>query len=248
MTNEARTEIRARIHGDPYLSNALKFLRSQELRAVSQAIGGVEPRSLVDLRYHLAKAFAQHVRDMAGDRLKPNRSERRKALKALEVKARALRLEAERNMPWLRGEHYEAKFFGAFGPECSPFEYDYLSLLEPIKRLEAIATSILSVPPIGQGKVTSPFLEGFSSERMENPASSAQFAFARRIGQIYFDLTEKMPGVTKEQPGPYQRLMAVASDAFRKTYKAAESPFGEWKIPSRDVMQKACKNIGRKSD
>lgn len=247
LTNEARAALRDRVCADPYLPNALQALRAEDLRAIGQAIGGVEPRSLVDLRYRLADAFAQHVRDMAGDRLKPNRSERRKALKALVEKARALRVEAERNLPWLRGEHYEAKFFGASGPEWSPFEYDYMSWLEPIERLEAIAASILSVPPIGKGKTTSPFLEGFPSDRMENPGSRAQFAFARRIAQIYFDLTGKMPGVTKEQPGPYQRLMTVVSGAFRNAYKAAESPFGEWKTPSREVMQKACKNIGRKS-
>ncbi|MBA4087297.1 MAG: hypothetical protein C0491_05785 [Novosphingobium sp.] len=239
--------MRDRVCADPYLPNALQALRSEDLRAISRAIGGVEPRSLVDLRYRLADAFAQHVRDIAGDRLKPNRSERRKALKALAEKARALQVEAERNVPWIQGEHYEAKFFGASGPEWSPFEFDYMSWLEPVERLEAIAASILSVPPIGKGKTTSPFLEGFPSDRMGNPGLRAQFAFARRIGQIYFELTGKMPGMTKEQPGPYQRLMTAVSGAFRRAYKAAGSPFGEWKTPSREVMQKACKSIGRKN-
>lgn len=247
MTNDARAALRDRVCADPYLPHALEALRSEELRAISKAIGGVEPRSLVDLRYRLADAFTQHVRDIAGDRLKPNRAERRKALKSLAVKAQALRVATERNMPWLRNEHYEAKLFGASGPDWSPFEYDYVALLEPIERLEGIAVSILSVPPIGKGEATSPFLEGFPSDRMENPGSGAQFAFARRVGQIYLDLTGKMPGVTKEQPGPYQRMVTVVSGVFRNAYKAAKSPFGEWKAPSRETMQKACNNIGRKS-
>jgi hypothetical protein len=247
LTNDARRKLRDRVRGDPYLPNVLEFLRVTELGAIGDAIGGVEPRSLVDLRYRLADAFTHHVRDMAGDQLKPNRADRRKALKALAAKAGALRAAAEENMPWLRNEHSEAMFFGASGPEWSPFEYDYVSLLEPIERLEAIAASILSVPPIGEGKSTSPFLQGFSSDRMENPGSGAQIAFARRVGRIYFDLTGKMPGVTKEQPGPYQRMVAAASTAFREAYRAAESPFGPWRAPSREVMQKACKNIGRKS-
>ncbi|MCW0196811.1 hypothetical protein [Sphingopyxis sp.] len=238
--------MRARLRADPYLPKGLDFLRSTELRAIAEAIGGVEQRSLVDLRYHLASAFAQHVRDVAGDRLKPNRSERRKALRSLQAKAAALRVAAEENMPWLRSEHYEAKFFGATGPDWSPFEYDYVALVQPVERLEAIAASILSVPPIGNGTATSPFLAGFPSDRLENPGTGVQFAFARRLAQIYFDLTGKTPGVTKEQPGPYQRMVAAASDAFRNAYKAAESPFGEWRAPSREVMQKACKSIGRK--
>lgn len=247
LTSDERAGLRSRVRDDPYLPNALELLRSRELQAVSKAIGGVEPRSLVDLRYRLADTFVQHVRDIIGDRPKPNRSERRKALRALQTKAAALRLAVEENMPWLRDEHYEAKFFGATGPEWSPFEHDYVSLLKPIERLEAIATSILSVPPIGSGKATSPFLAGFPSDRIDNPGSRAQFAFACRIGQIYFDLTGKMPGVTKEVPGPYQRMVKAASGAFRNAYKAAESPFGEWREPSREAMQKACKTIGRKS-
>lgn len=247
MSNESRAVLRGRVLSDPFMPCVLESLRAKELCAVSNAVGGIAPRSLVDLRYRLADTFVQHAWEISGDRLKPNRSERRRALKSLAAKAEALRVEAERNMPWLRDEHYEAKFFGAVGPEWSPFEYDYASLLEPIERLEAIAASILSVPPIGEGKTTSPFLEGFSSDRMENPGSGVQFAFARRIGQIYFDLTGTMPGVTKEQPGPYQRMMLVVSDAFRKAYNAAESPFGQWRTPSREAMQKACKNIGRKS-
>lgn len=214
---------------------------------MTTAIGGVEPRSLVELRYRLADAFVQHVRDILADRQKPNKADRRKALQSLAAKAEALRIETERNMPWLRDEHDEAKFFGASGPEWSPFEYDYASLLAPIERLEAIAVSILSVPPIGKGKATSPNLEGFPSDRMDNPGSGAQLAFARRIGQIYFELTGKVPGVTKEQPGPYQRMVTAVSGAFRNAYKAAESPFGEWKAPSREAMQKASKSIGRKS-
>lgn len=113
--------------------------------------------------------------------------------------------------------------------------------------VEAIAASILSVPPIGEGKATSPFLAGFSSDRMGNPGSGAQFAFARRIGQIYIDLTGKMPGVTKERPGPYQRMTEMVAGVFRQAYKSSGSQFGEWKAPSRDDMQKACKSIGRKS-
>jgi hypothetical protein len=247
LTSHERACLRSRVRDDPYLPNALEFLRSSELQAVSKAIGGVEPRSLVDLRYRLADAFVQHVRDIIGDRAKPNRSERRKALRSLHAKAAALRLAAEENMPWLREEHYEAKFFGATGPEWSPFEYDYRSLLEPIEQLETIVASILSVPPIGNGKATSPFLPGFPSDRLENPGTGAQFAFARRMAQIYFDLTGRTPGVTKEQPGPYQRLVAVASTAFRDAYKAAESPLGEWREPRRDVMQRACRSKGRKS-
>ncbi len=247
MSNEVRAILRDRIRSDPFMPCALDYLRAKELCAVSNAVGGIDPRSLVGLRYRLADAFVQHVRDISGDRLKPNRSERRRALKSLAAKAEALRVEAERNMPWLRDEHYEAKFFGAVGPEWSPFDYDYVSLLAPIERLEAIAVSILSVPPIGKGKTTSPFLAGFPSDRKANPGSGAQLAFSRRIGQIYFDLTGKMPGVTKEQPGPYQRMVTAVSGAFRKAYRAAESPFGEWKAPSREDMQDACKNIGRKS-
>lgn len=229
------------------MPNALKFLRSRQLCAISKAIGGIEPRSLVDLRLRIADAFVQHVRDVRGDRLKPNRAERRKALKSLAVTAQALRVEAERNMPWLQDEHYAAKFFGAPGPEWSPFICDYVSLLEPINQVEAIVASILSVPPIGEGKTTSPFLAGFPSDRIENPGSSAQVAFARRIAQLYFDLTGKMPGVSKEQSGPFQRMMEVVSEAFRQSYKGADMPFGEWRSPSREAMQKACKYIGRKS-
>lgn len=247
LTSDERASLRSRVRDDPYLPNALEFLRSRELQAVSKAIGGVEPPSLVDLRYRLADAFVQHVRDIIGDRSKPNRSERRKELMSLAAKAAALREAAEENMPWLQSEHYEAKFFGATGPDWSPFEYDYAAVLQHIERLEAIAASILSVPPLGHGKATSPLLDGFPSERKANPGSGAQLAFARRIGQIYFDLTGKMPGVTKEQPGPYQRLISVASGAFLNAYKAAESPFGPWKAPGRDALQKACKNIGRKS-
>lgn len=247
LTNEDRTSLRDRVRGDLYLPNVLEFLRSKDLIAISEAIGGVEPRSLVDLRHHLAIAFVQHISDIIGDRPKPNRAERRKALKSLAAKAEALRVETERNMQWLRDEHHEAKFFGASDPQYSPFEYDYASLLEPIERLEAIVASILSVPPIGKGKTTSPFLPGFPSDRVENPGSWARLAFARRIGQIYYDLADKMPGVTNEQPGPYQRMMAVVSDVFRNAYKSAGKPFGEWKAPSRDDMQKACKTIGRKS-
>lgn len=247
MSNEGRANLRERVRSDAFMPCALDYLRAKELCAVSNAVGGIAPRSLVDLRYRLADAFVQHVRDMSGDRLKPNRYERRRALKSLAAKAEALRVEAECNMPWLRDEHYEAMFFGAAGPEWSPFEYDYVSLLAPIERLEAIAVSILSVPPIGKGKATSPFLDGFPSDRKANPGSGAQLAFARRIGQIYVDLTGKMPGVTKEQPGPYQRMVMTVSVAFRNAYKAAESPFGEWKAPSREDMEDACKNIGRKS-
>jgi hypothetical protein len=247
LTNEARAIIRDRVCADLYLPNALEFLRSKELRAISEAIGGVEPRSLVCLRYYIADAFVQHVRDIIGDRLKPNRSERRKALQSLATKAAALRAEIEVNLPWLRDEHQEAKFFGASGPEWSPFEFDYASLRDPIERLEAIAESILSVPPIGTGKTTSPFLEGFPSDRLENPGKRARYACALRMGRIYLNLTGKTPGVTKEQLGPYQRMMVVASDAFLQAYKAAERPFGEWRSPSRDDMAKACKSIGRKS-
>lgn len=217
------------------------------MRAVSDALGGVESRSLVDLRYYLADAFVQNVRTVQGDRLKPNRSVRRKALKSLLEKAHDLRKEVEANIPWLRDEHYTAKFFGASGPDWSPFEYDYVSPLDAIERLENIAQTILSVPPIGIGKTTSPFLAGFPSDRIENPGSGAQFGFARRIGQIYFDLTENVPGVTNEQAGPYQRMMAVTCGIFLRAYKAADMPFGEWRTPSREIMQQACKSIGRKS-
>lgn len=247
MTNAERAFLRNRVRADPYLPNVLEFLRSSELVALSKAIGGVEPRSLVDLRYRLADAFVEQVRTIRGDRLKPNRAARRKALKSLVAKAKSLRVEAERNMPWMREEHYAAKFFGAPGPEWSPFDYDYISLLEPIERLEGIALSILNVPPVEKGKTTSPFLEGFSSDRKENPGSWSRRAFARRIGQIYFDLTGRMPGVTKEQDGPYQRMVRVASSAFRKAYGAAEKPFGEWKAPSRYDMEWARENIGRKN-
>ncbi|MEO9827594.1 MAG: hypothetical protein ABJF50_24600 [Paracoccaceae bacterium] len=247
MTVAERAGLRSRVRDYPYLPNAFEFLRSRELQAVSNAMGGVEPRSLVDLRYRLADAFVQHVRDIMGDRPKPNRSERRKALMSLHAKAAALRLAVEENMPWLREEHYEAKFFGATGPEWSPFEHDYASMLKPIAQLETIVASILSVPPMGKGKATSPFLAGFPSHRLENPGTGAQFAFARRMAHIYSDVTGRTPGVTKEQAGPYHRLVAAASTAFRDAYKAAESPFGEWREPRRDVMQKACRSIGRKS-
>lgn len=247
MSNDARAYLRGRVRSDPFMPSALDYLRVQELRAVSDALGGVDPRSLVDLRYRLADAFVQQVRTMRGDRPKPNRTERREALGRLVQKAQALTQEAEHNMPWLRDEHHEALFFGAVGPDWSPFESDYVSLLDGIERLEAIAVTILSVPPIGKGKTTSPFLEGFPSDRLENPGTWARVAFARRMGQIYFDLMDKVPGVTKEQNGPYQRMMVVVSAVFLTAYKDIGEPFGAWRQPSRGDMQRACKNIGRKS-
>jgi hypothetical protein len=247
MGNEARAMLRDRIRADPFMPKALEFLRAKGLRDIGDALGGVDLRNLVDLRYHLADAFVQQMRTMQGDRPKPNRTKRREALERLVQKTQALKEEAECNLPWLRDEHHAASFFGASGPNPSLFDHDYARLFDAITRLEGIAAAILSVPPIGRGRTTSPYLEGFPSDRLENPGTWARVAFARRLGQIYHDLTGKMPGVTKEQDGPYQRMVAVASAAFLRAYKDADQPFGSWRPPSRDDVQKACKSIGRKS-
>lgn len=239
--------MRERIRSDPVMPRALGFLRAKELNDISNALGGVEPRSLVDLRYRLADAFIEQVRTMRGDRPKPNRTERREALRRLVQKAQDLKEEAEHNMSWLRDEHHAALFFGASGPDWSPFEYDYVSLLEAIERLEAVAATILDATPIGMDKKTSPVFAGFPSDRLENPGTWTRMAFARRIGWIYYHLTGRPPGVSKEQDGPYQRMMVVVSAAFMSSYKDVGKPFGAWRPPSREDMQKACKNIGRKS-
>lgn len=247
LSTEVRADMRERIRSDPVMPSALDFLRAKELNDVSNALGGVEPRSLVDLRYRLADAFVEQVRTMRGDRPKPNRTKRREALRRLVQKAQDLKEEAEHNMPWLRDEHHAALFFGASGPDWSPFDYDYVSLLDAIERLEAVAATILSVPPIGKGKKTSPVFAGFPSDRLENPGTWARVAFARRMGWVYYHLTGGPPGVSKEQDGPYQRMMAVVSAVFMSAYKDIGRPFGAWRPPSREDMQKACKNIGRKS-
>jgi hypothetical protein len=247
MGNDARAMLRDHIRADQSMPRALEFLRAKEMRDIGNALGGIDRRSLVDLRYHLADAFVQQVRTIRGNGLKPDRTARREALERLVQKAQALKEEAECNLPWLRDEHCAASFFGASGPDPSPFEYDYVYLVDAIARLEKIAAAILSVPPIGKGSTTSPHLEGFPSDRLENPGTWARVAFARRIGQIYHDLTGKLPGVTKEQDGPYQRMTAIASAAFWLAYRDAGQPFGTWRPPSRDDMEKARKNIGRKS-
>lgn len=247
MTNDVRSAIRNRIRSDQYMPDALNCLRAKELLHISDQLGGIAPRSLVDLRYHLANAFVNQVRTIRGDPIKPNRSVRRDALGRLAQKAKILRREVENNLPWMPAEHNEALFFGASGPAWSPFAYDYAYLIEAIERLEAIAATILSVPPIGKGSTTSPFLPGFPSDRLYNPGTSARVAFARRMGQIYFDLTGKMPGVTKERDGPYQRMTGVASTVFLRAYKKIDEPFGVWRPPGRKDMQEACKNLGRKS-
>jgi len=247
MSTEVRADMRERIHSDPVMPRALGFLRAKELNDISNALGGVEPRSLVDLRYRLADAFIEQVRTMRGDRPKPNRTERREALRRLVQKAQDLKEEAEHNMPWLRDEHHAALFFGASGPDWSPFDDDYVSLLNAIERLEAVAAAILDAPPIGKGKKTSPVFAGFPSDRLENPGTWARMAFARRMGWIYYHLTGRPPGVSKEQDGPYQRMIVVISAVFMSAYKEIGKPFGAWRPPSRADMQKACKNIGRKS-
>lgn len=245
--NDGRAILRNRIRADPFMPRALEFLRAREMRDIGNALGRVAPRSLVDLRYHLAGAFVQQVRTMRGDRLRPDRATRREALERLVQKAQSMKVEAECNLPWLRDEHYAASFFGASGPDPPLFVDDYARLFDAIAQLEEIATAILSVPPIGKGKTTSPFLAGFPSDRLENSGTWARVAFARRIGQIYHDLTGKMPGVTKEQDGPYQRMMAVVSAAFLLAYKDARQPFGTSRPPSRGDMQQARKILGRKS-
>ena len=145
LSNNDREILRERIRSDPFMPRALEFLRAKELCDIDRALGGLSPQKLVDLRYQLADAFAQHVLTMRGDPTKPNRTERREALERLALKARILKKEAEHNLPWLRDEHNAASFFGASGSDPSPFEYDYACLVKAVNRLELIASAIL--PP-----------------------------------------------------------------------------------------------------
>jgi hypothetical protein len=230
-------------HGD-----VLGTLNASRMAEFSKALRGVEPRSLVELRYRLAESFLDHLRTMRGDRLRPNRSERRSEIERMAGAARTIRNVLERDLPLFQGEHNEALFFGAKGPLWSPFSDRYETLIESVRELEAIARAILSVPPVGRGSTTSPFVPGYPSDRLQNPGTWARVAFARRIGMIYRDLTEKAPAVGRASDGPYQRMVRTAAAAFRQVYKLEGDPFGPFAEPSRGDMETACRSLVRKSD
>lgn len=237
---EHRARLRSAIQGDELMPRVLSRMRAPQMRALGEALNGLDPRTLVCLRYELASAFQDQLRTMAADPKRPDRSARRDAVQRLKNTAMVLRLEAEANLPWLAADHDAAMFFGARGPRWSPFEPDYEQLIASVARLEAIADSILSVPPIGPGQVESPYLPGFPSDRIENPTTWSRIAFARRIGRIYLTLTNKPPAVGKAQPGPYQRFVAAAASIFRDAYREIDEPYGPWGQPSQEHMKRAC--------
>ena len=237
-----RIQAKSLIHSAALLSDVLDHLPSQKMEVIGVAIGGVKARVLVDLRLMLALEFQDHLRTLKGDQPRPNRADRRKDIDRLIKRVKALRLELHKNMPFLIHEHYQARFFGGKGPEPSNFPEDYDRLLSAVAELEEIAECIASVPPIGSG-TGKPSLRGFPTDRIENPGTWPPIAFARRIGQIYVEMTGKKPAISRSGKGPFERLINEIYPAFKSAYEASGSPFGPVKEPSRAAMEEACRTI-----
>ncbi len=139
-------------------------------------------------------------------------------------------------------EHYQARFFGAKGPEHSHFSDDYESLLDALIRLEGIVDCITSAPPIGP-ETANPSVANFPTDRLENPGTWAPIAFARRMGLIYVKMMGKKPAVSRASKSPFSRMVDEVYPAFKSAYDSAGSPFGPVKKPSRLAMEKACRSV-----
>lgn len=242
MKSADRIQAKSFIHSAPLLSDVLDHLPSQNMSDIGAAIGGVRVRALVDLRLMLAMEFQDHLQTLKGDQPRPDRSDRRRDVNRLIKRAKALRIALHKNMPFLMDEHYQARFFGGKGPEPSHFSADYDRLLSAVIELEEIAECIASVPPIGSG-TAKPSLRGFPTDRLENPGTWPPIAFARRIGQVYVEMTGKKPAISRSGKGPFERLIDEIFPAFKSAYEAAGSPFGPVKKPSRAAMEQACRTI-----
>lgn len=242
MRSADRVEAKSLIHSAPLLSDVLDHLPSQKMEAIGAAIGGVIARVLVDFRLMLALEFQDHLRTLKADQPRPNRSDRRKDVTQLRTRLKALRPVLEKNMPFLMDEHYQARFFGANGPEHSHLPDDYDSLLNAVIRLEGIVNCVASAPPIGTETVN-PSAPGFPTDRLENPGTWAPIAFARRMGRIYVKITGEKPAVSRSSKSPFTRMVDEVYPAFKFAYDAAGSPFGPVKKPSRLAMEKACRSV-----
>ncbi len=242
MASSDRIDAKAELRASSCMADVLEYLTSAKMQAIGDAAGGVEARILVDLRLKIAFEFQDHLRTMKGDSARPNRSMRRKSIEKMLRNLERLRPELEAYQPFLMSMHYEASFYGARGPEPSWFQEDYDNLVDSLGKLEQIIQSIAEFAPIGD-KIVKLSIKGFPTDRIENPGTWAETAFAYRMARIYWELTDRKPAFGGAGAGPFQRMLHELGDAFESAYKAIGQPFGPFKRPNRKAIVAACRRF-----